>query len=356
MDSTTIRLLQARVQQQLIGELSAAQGWPDAQGELGGLVDMLRDVALLHEKQTHSQLAMVGQLRAILDHASVGIAITRNGHLELLGQYLCRTLGYAETEILGCSTRLIQVSDEAYAEFGARVAIAFQTQGYFDGEQLLRRKDGSVFWAHMLARGVVEGDPGGGTIWILEDISGAKADRDELSWTATHDSLTQLPNRREFESRLTQAMSQFSGRKLSVLYIDLDRFKAINDTAGHAVGDEVLRQISRLMEAQVRESDTVARLGGDEFAVLLPGCSLERAQQLAEQIRTAIETWRLAHGGQTFSVGASIGIASVTPEFSDMASVMNAADGACYQAKKGGRNRVITHVPPSARSPKDPVA
>lgn len=345
MDPRILSLLQRRVQQQLDGGVPASQGWPEQAGEMGELVATLREVALVHEKQTQSQLVMVGQLRAILDNASVGIAITRNGRFELMGRHCCRTFGYTEEEFLGCSTRLIHLSDEVYAEFGARVGVAFQAQGYFDGEQLLRRKDGSEFWAHMLARGVVPGDSAGGTIWIVDDISGAKAARDNLSWTATHDSLTLLVNRREFESRLAQAMGQFNGRKLCVLYIDLDRFKAINDTAGHATGDEVLRQISRLMEAQVRQSDTVSRLGGDEFAVLLPGCSLERAQQLAEQIRAAIEGWRLLQAGMTFSVGASIGVAAVAPEMADMASVLHAADTACYEAKKGGRNRVVTYAP-----------
>jgi diguanylate cyclase (GGDEF)-like protein len=127
------------------------------------------------------------------------------------------------------------------------------------------------------------------------------------------------------------------------MFIDLDRFKAINDSAGHAAGDEVLRQIARLLQAQVRESDSVCRLGGDEFAVLLPGCSLERAQQLAEQIRAAVDNWRLLHEGQEHSVGTSIGVAAVSAEMADMAAVLRAADSACYDAKHGGRNRVATY-------------
>ncbi|WP_296448589.1 sensor domain-containing diguanylate cyclase [Rhodoferax sp. UBA5149] len=349
MDSSIIDRLQKRVAQQLHGDGSASEGWPEASpeasGEIGELVATLRDVALAHEKQAQSQRVIVGQLRAILDSASVGIAITRSGLIELLGQHCCRMFGYSEEELLGCSTRLIQLSDAVYAEFGARVGAALSAQGHFDGEQILRRKDGGEFWAHMLARAVTPGDPDGGTIWIVEDISGAKAARDQLSWTATHDSLTQLVNRREFESRLTQAMNQFDGHKLCILYIDLDRFKVINDSAGHATGDEVLCQISRLLEAQVRQSDLVGRLGGDEFAVLLPGCSLARAQQLAEQIRAAVDSWRLPHEGGEFSVGASIGVAAVTPELTDMASVIHAADSACYEAKNGGRNRVVTYAP-----------
>ena len=324
MASGNFNSLQKQVEQQLHGDVSALEGSP--------------------QTKTRSQRLMVAQLRAILDNASVGIAITRSSHFELLGQHACRMFDYGENELLGRSTRLIFSSDESYAEFGARVGAAFKAHGHFDGEQIMRRKDGSEFWVHLLARGVVAGDPAGGTIWILEDISDAKAARDKLSWTATHDSLTHLVNRREFESRLTQAMTQFKGSNLCVLFIDLDRFKLINDTAGHATGDEVLRQISRLLEAQVRESDTVSRLGGDEFAVLLPGCSLARAQQLAEQIRAAVDGWRLLQDGCDFSVGASIGVAVVTPELTDMVSVLDAADSACYEAKHAGRNCVATYV------------
>lgn len=345
MDSSIISRLQGRVEQQLRGGVPASEGWPEVQGEVGALVATLRDVTLVHEKQTQSQMIMVAQLRAILDNASVGIAITRDSRFELLGQHACRMFGYPETDFLGRSTRLIFSSDEAYAEFGARVRAAFIDHGFFGGEQILQRNDGSEFWSHMLARGVVAGDPAGGTIWIIEDISEAREARDKLSWTATHDSLTQLANRREFESRLTQAITQFKGRSLCVMFMDLDRFKDVNDSAGHATGDEVLRQISRLLEAQVRESDSVSRLGGDEFAVLLPGCSLQRAQQLAEQIRAAVENWCLIQDGQQFSVGASIGVAEVTPELADIAAVLQAADSACYDAKKGGRNRVATYVP-----------
>ena len=324
MGSGNFNRLQKQVEQQLDGDVSALEGSP--------------------QTKTRSQRLMVAQLRAILDNASVGIAITRSSHFELLGQHACRMFDYGEDEFLGRSTRLIFPSDEMYAEFGARVGAAFKAHGHFDGEQIMRRKDGGEFWVHLLARGVVAGDPAGGTIWILEDISDAKAARDKLSWTATHDSLTHLVNRREFESRLTQAMAQFKDGNLCVLFIDLDRFKLINDTAGHATGDEVLRQISRLLEAQVRESDTVSRLGGDEFAVLLPGCSLVRAQQLAEQIRAAVDGWRLLQDGRDFSVGASIGVAVVTPELTDMVSVLNAADSACYEAKHAGRNCVATYV------------
>lgn len=302
------------------------------------------EVAKALDLKAQSYQRMEAQFHAILNNASVGIAITRNACFELMGQHSCQMFGFSEEDYLGSSTRLIFASDEAYANFGTQVREAFIDHGFFDGEQILQRKNGQEFWSHMLARGVIAGDPTGGTIWIIEDISGAKAAHDQLAWTATHDGLTKLVNRREFESRLTQAMIQYAGADLCIMFIDLDRFKAINDTAGHATGDEVLRQVSELLQAQVRASDTVSRLGGDEFAVLLPGCTLVRAQQLAEQMRSAVEEWRLVRGGHEFSVGTSIGVAAVTPEMADIAAVLNAADSACYAAKKGGRNRVETYL------------
>lgn len=341
--SSVLSRLRARVELELQGHVPAAEGWPEAQGEAGALVDTLRAVALVHEQQAQSQLTLVGQLKAILRNASVGITTTRCGRFELLGEHICCLFGYPEAELLGQSTRLIHTSDEVYAEFGARVSSAFKAQGHFDGEQLLRRKDGSEFWAHMLGRGVIPGDPAGGTIWIVEDISAAKAARDQLCWRATHDSLTQLVNRREFEARVQQLMEPCQQTPLCVLYLDLDRFKLINDTAGHAAGDQVLCQISRLLEGQVRQSDTVSRLGGDEFAVLLPGCSLAYAQRLAEQIRLAVDGWRLLHKGVSFSVGASIGVAELSSTMSSMAALLEAADSACYAAKKAGRNRVVLY-------------
>ena len=346
MSSDIIKRLQGRVEQQLQGGVAAGEGWPEVQGEIGELVTTLRDVTLVHEQQTRSQQLMVAQLRSILDHASVGIAITRSSCFELLGRHACAMYGYTEDELLGRSTRIIHQSDESFAEFGARVRNAFRDQGHYDGEQLMRRKDGSEFWTHMLARGVVPGDPAGGTIWIMEDITDARLARDRLSWSATHDSLTQLVNRREFELRLAQAMTPFNGRRLCVLFIDLDRFKAVNDIGGHATGDEVLRQVSRLLESKVRTSDTVCRLGGDEFAVLLPGCSLTRAQEVAEQIRSAVEVWRLFQDGKEYSVGASIGVAAVTPDLITLETVLRAADSACYEAKNRGRNCVATYQPP----------
>ena len=295
-----------------------------------------------------SRHTMVQQLQAILTNASVGIMITRNGRFELVGQHLCQMFGYTEREMLGLRTAAIYHSDEAYVALGPRMRADLTEHGRFDGELVMRRKNGKEFWVHMLGRAVIPGDSSGGTIWILEDISQAREARDQLSWTATHDSLTGLVNRKEFEARLELAMTQFKRQNVCVMFIDLDKFKSVNDNAGHAAGDDVLRSVAAQFEAAVRQSDTVGRLGGDEFAILLPGCPLLRAQGIAEDVRKAVESYRLQVDGQEYSVGTSIGLVEVSPDLPTIAAVLHAADSACYEAKRGGRNRVVTYLPDTA--------
>lgn len=304
----------------------------------------MRPNAIDH-RATGKRLDMVQQLQAILANASVGIMITRNGKFELVGQHLCLMFGYTESELVVLPTFAIYQSEAAYVELGPHMRADLTAHGRFDGELLMRRKNGQEFWVHMLGRAVTPGDSSGGTIWILEDISQAREARDKLSWTATHDSLTGLVNRKEFELRLDHSMAQFKRQSVCVMFIDLDLFKWVNDNAGHAAGDEVLRSVAALFETAVRQSDTVARLGGDEFAILLPGCPLERAQTIAEHVRVSVDAYRLVVDNQTFHVGASIGLVEVNPGMPTVASVLHAADSACYAAKHGGRNRVATHAP-----------
>jgi Amt family ammonium transporter len=124
------------------------------------------------------------------------------------------------------------------------------------------------------------------------------------------------------------------------LYIDLDQFKVVNDTCGHQAGDRLLRDVTGLLQTRVRASDTIARLGGDEFGVLLEGCTLEQATRIAEGVRQAIRDYRFVWGASTLSVGASVGVVQIQADTESVASVMSAADIACYAAKDEGRNRI----------------
>ena len=159
---------------------------------------------------------------------------------------------------------------------------------------------------------------------------------------AAHDPLTGLLNRREFEDRLAAIVDiGRSGRNEHALcYLDLDRFKLINDTCGHLAGDRLLQQISAVLKNHVRKSDTLARLGGDEFGVLLEHCDLGQAQRVAKVILEAVEAFEFEWEESKFQIGVSIGLVPITADSGDVTDVLSAADTACYEAKDQGRNRI----------------
>ena len=167
----------------------------------------------------------------------------------------------------------------------------------------------------------------------------------QRSWEATHDVLTGLVNRREFESlvEVSVASARNAGKHHVVCYMDLDQFKVVNDTCGHAAGDDLLKEIAGLLQARIRASDTLARLGGDEFGLLLEGCSLERAQFIAADLLAAVGDFRFNRDAKVYTIGVSIGLAAVTGESSSSAEAVSMADTACYWAKEQGRNRVSVY-------------
>ena len=169
----------------------------------------------------------------------------------------------------------------------------------------------------------------------------------KLAYHASHDPLTNLVNRLEFENRLTLALhtAATQGRQHVVMYLDLDQFKIVNDTSGHAAGDQMLRQVSALLKAQVREGDTLARLGGDEFGVLLENCPLQEAIHIADELRMCIADFRFVSENGSFSVGVSIGVVQVADGMHSLTDILSAADAACYMAKDKGRNRVQFYRP-----------
>jgi diguanylate cyclase (GGDEF)-like protein len=164
----------------------------------------------------------------------------------------------------------------------------------------------------------------------------------QLAFQARHDALTGLLNRREFEHRLEKALAsvQAGGEEFSVLFLDLDRFKPVNDTCGHLAGDELLRQISQLFQGRLREDDTLARLGGDEFGVILANCSGPRARQVADDLCGLAGAYRFIWQDKVFAIGASIGLAAVNRRVRNINEVLAAGDAACYRAKESGRNQV----------------
>jgi diguanylate cyclase (GGDEF)-like protein/PAS domain S-box-containing protein len=189
-----------------------------------------------------------------------------------------------------------------------------------------------------------EGEIMGGVL-VMRDVTEAREMQRKLLWQADHDSLTNLMNRRALEEKLSRSLgSQRSGDfPMSLLYIDLDHFKPVNDTAGHAAGDELLRQLAHLMQLRIRDTDILARMGGDEFAIVLNACPDDMAEQIAQDIQDSISKFSFERDGMKFQLGASIGVVHVPPHWSTLDECLAAADAACYKAKQNGRANVMVH-------------
>lgn len=183
-----------------------------------------------------------------------------------------------------------------------------------------------------------------GAVWILRDITQQCQLTSQIRWQASHDALTGLINRIEFERLLQQASQSMQPEAMvhTLCYLDLDRFKIVNDTCGHLAGDELLRQVSSLLQSQVSHLDAVARLGGDEFGILLYGCPIDRGLVLADGIREAIHQFRFSWQGHTFAIGVSIGLTTVNGHC-PVTELLRQGDSACYWAKHRGRGQVCQY-------------
>ncbi len=180
-----------------------------------------------------------------------------------------------------------------------------------------------------------------GVVLVYHDVSELRS-LAQMTYQASHDALTDLINRREFEKRVHYAFENARDKDIryALCFLDLDNFKIVNDTCGHAAGDELLKQLTGNIQQSIREGDTLARLGGDEFGILFAGCSIEKAEKLAEKMREQISQFRFIWESNSFRVGASMGLVPITAESSSMSEILSAADSACYVAKENGRNRV----------------
>ena len=307
-----------------------------------------------HEEEVRRALA---EQNLILDNATIGITFLRERIFQRCNPRMEEMLGYAPGELIGKSTRVIHVSREVYEEVGSvAYAVLARGEAYTD-ERELRRKDGSQLWCKVVGRAIDPAQPQEGSIWIYDDVSAEHAAREGLErmvaertselrdaqeraqHLADHDALTGLPNRRILEDRLTQALalSQRNRKQTAVMFVDLDRFKAINDSLGHAVGDQVLKEVARRLVKQLRVGDTVCRIGGDEFMVVLPESkrSTDAAGVAAKIIETLSQPVRVAD--RELTVTPSIGIAVFPEDGRDAAMLIRNADAAMYHAKESGR-------------------
>ena len=190
-----------------------------------------------------------------------------------------------------------------------------------------------------------------GWVVVFHDASQIQAMAQQLTWQASHDSLTGLVNRAEFERRLGGLIEAVRGdhKDHALMFMDLDNFKAVNDSCGHAAGDELLRQLTTVMQARMRGSDTLARIGGDEFGVLLESCPLDQAVRIANGLREAVRDFRFVWQDKTFGIGASAGLVAIDGE-EGVNSVLANGDASCYEAKSKGRDRVVVFRPEHGNS------
>jgi len=195
-----------------------------------------------------------------------------------------------------------------------------------------------------------------GAVLVMQDVTSSRALQRELVHSATHDPLTGLPNRAAFARVLDKARKQASNesREHALCFLDLDRFKPVNDTAGHTAGDKLLQEVAAVIRRSCRAHDFAARIGGDEFALMLPDCSLVGARRVAEEIVAAIARTRFTWRRQVYQVGASAGITAVTRRSPGAVDLMSAADAACYAAKQRGGDQVAVwdsdNAPPLGRT------
>jgi diguanylate cyclase (GGDEF)-like protein len=186
-----------------------------------------------------------------------------------------------------------------------------------------------------------------GTVLVLRDITRERGLIARLQWQASHDELTGLANRRELDSRLRARMADIDAesRDDALMLLDLDQFKLVNDTCGHAAGDQLLREVATLLKLELDKGCLPVRLGGDEFAVILQDCGLVRATEIAERLRGAIQDLNFVWEDRLFKIAASIGLVTNVGALPNVDDALRAADVACYMAKDKGRNRVHVHEP-----------
>ena len=284
----------------------------------------------------------------ILENIMEGVLITdAHKNIEYVNPAFCTITGYSAEEVIGKNPRLLQ-SGHHDAAFYKNMWASLAHSGQWQGEIWNRRKSGEVYpeWENIV---IMRDDAGSIThyVAIFSDISTLKRAEQRFQHLAHHDALTGLPNRLLFEDRLQQTLAQASrqNQRVALLFVDLDDFKTINDTQGHAAGDKLIRIAAERLTGCVRSADTVARLGGDEFTALLANiATLADAELVAQKIIEVLARAFVIDGHELF-VTASIGIALYPADGIDTETLIDHADTAMYRAKQAGKNKYRLYDP-----------
>ncbi len=275
------------------------------------------------------------------------IATDEFGHVETVNPVAEALTGWTVAEAAGRPLEeVFTIVDEANRRVRLNPVAPLLREGRnveLSGNTILVRRDGREIAVDTSTAPIRDRDGATiGAVLVFSDVTDDRRTAAQLSHQARHDPLTGLANRREFEHRLEHALESAAegDRRHAVLYLDLDQFKEVNDTSGHAAGDELLREISVLLQHKLRQGDTLARLGGDEFGVLLENCAPDHAGRIAESLRNAVAHMQFTSTGRSFKLGVSIGVVPISDGKLSVPQILGAADASCYKAKRSGRDRV----------------
>ena len=282
----------------------------------------------------------------VFEHINDGvITVDREGRVEYLNPTAEHLTGWSCEEARGQMLKdVYHVVDEQSLEgMDDPVSRYLRDRGNVDtqGNRVLLRRGGWEFIIQDFATPIhdAEGDIAGAVV-VLNDVSELRGMERWMEYEASHDSLTGLLNRRQFEIKLQEALETVhdGDQRHALFYMDLDQFKLINDGYGHTAGDQLLKEISALLQINLSEDDSLARLGGDEFGIILENSSMEKARTVAKNLCRAVRDYRFLWDGKPFEIGVSIGLVPITSQWNDIADMMRVADSACYVAKEKGRN------------------
>lgn len=325
-------------------------------GEVAGIVGVARDISDRYRAEV--QLAQEKEL-AQVTLKSIGDAVISTdseGRINYLNPIAEHLTGWQNEEARGhLHSEVFVILDEAErreveSPIGKVLELNHIYSASSESRQILLSSRDGHFYSIEDSAAPIRDNSGEtvGVVLVFRDVTATRELTNRIHYQASHDALTDLINRTEFERQLSSLLAETKGRTLShsVLYIDLDQFKVINDTAGHMAGDALLQQLARLLEGRVRRRDSLARLGGDEFGLLLEECPLEQARKIADALLQDIQALRFVWEGKPYTFGASIGLVSIDSSVPhDVQSVMIAADSACFLAKESGRNRIQVYHP-----------
>ena len=322
----------------------------NANGEIVGASKIIREITEVKALRKTIELEHE-RLKVTMDSIGDAVITTdRQGRIQYLNPIAEKLTGWSLSEAFGLpSSEVFNIVDETSREVATNPITQCLSQDRIvnlESNTALLSRDGKEYGIEDSAAPIRDNTGHTiGVVLVFHDVSAQRLMANEITYRATHDSLTGLINRSEFESLLEQSINEKKqpDTASALLFIDLDQFKIVNDTCGHAAGDILLKEISSNIKSCIRVSDIFARIGGDEFAIVLQECSPDVALDIANGICNSVSEYRFAFNNQRFRISASIGLVIIDSYWSTATKLLQAADFACYKAKHAGRNRVHLH-------------